>query len=237
MHEPPWHFLQMSHETYPVPSMGYFTIPNKPVSITLKINPSTEAILDGSDGTICTLTLTLSKTGSLTRTTPSEVCGSPGEKMKIIISSTTVAWILQSRRWCVDFPRCPLVRQLFTCQLILPFECPIPSGISQPWLMTPDTVLQNGGIYWKLWRLQGWVLHGCQWNPKGSGVSASNVSRWKSEVTLGVGRLEGWWWTCASWHGLIFGFKMDTQQFALFHPETFCDLELTEQTYTIIYNF
>ena len=36
---------------------------------------------------------------------------------------------------------------------------------------------------------QGWVLHGCQWNPKGSGV-ASNVSRWKSEATLGA----GWIW-------------------------------------------
>ena len=33
------------------------------------------------------------------------------------------------------------------------------------------------------------MLHGCQWNPKGSTTVGSNVSRWKTETTLGRG---GW---------------------------------------------
>lgn len=39
-----------------------------------------------------------------------------------------------------------------------------------------------------------WVLHGCQWNPKGSTTVGSNVSRWKTETTLGrVPVDEGCW--------------------------------------------
>ena len=47
-----------------------------------------------------------------------------------------------------------------------------------------------------------WVLHGCQWNPKGSTTVGSNVSRWKTETTLGSGDgLRG----CLGWTSGVFG--------------------------------